>query len=393
LVQTEPFNFGSGTLQLQPFVYTRSGSAKKYNLRIGRNLSRFLSDPLDGAKFDLTLPFRNPRVALSDKSALLRIGGNASTWHTAVDLDITGNTKRGFEVLAPADGIVEGNANSTTMALKHRATNGQEFLTLWSHIDRASKSHLHVGDRVTRGQVIGRIPDVPSNEYKHLHVAIAVKGPARVINGLSVPELWYLIDPFGVYDYRRNKGSATNYNYLPNNTLEKPVRGIRHAYVWRTNPPIGSLLLREDCIKFSPNTARVIPLDGKRYRIMAGRTSLFVFPNRTEANQTLRLIRQYRINSSCFIGRPKASFQYLLTNGKSPSGSVKGEDCIGFSPPSLVITSISNGKYRLSSGRSSMFTFPNMLEAGNALSLIGKYGFKRTCFVGRPNPSLQYLRR
>lgn len=45
------------------------------------------------------------------------------------------------------------------------------------------------------------------------------------------------------------------------------------------------------------------------------------------------------------------------------------------------------------SGSQLMFTFPNMLEAGNALSIIKKYGFTKTCFVGRPNPSLQYMRK
>ena len=64
-----------------------------------------------------------------------------------------------------------------------------------------------------------------------------------------------------------------------------------------------------------------------------------------------------------------------------------------FSTSSLRIVPSTNGRYRIDSSRSRLFTFPNMLEAGNALSVIKKYGFTRSCFVGRPDPSLQYLRR
>ncbi|MBI4468608.1 MAG: peptidoglycan DD-metalloendopeptidase family protein [Acidobacteria bacterium] len=246
LVDQESFDFGSDSVLLQPFAYRVFGFGKKQNLSIGPNLRAFLTFPLGGAAFDLTLPFCDPRVALSDASALLRVLSGPRTWHTAVDLDVTGGTSytggtsQGFDVLAPSDGIVFGNTGTDTLCLRHIASNGREFLTVYSHIVPASKSHLPVGTQVARGQVIGSVQE-PGGAYTHLHFGVAVKGPSRTINSMLVPELWYLIDPFGVYDYRRNRFSQTDYNYVPNNTMAMTARGVRHAYVWRTNPPLGSL--------------------------------------------------------------------------------------------------------------------------------------------------------
>jgi hypothetical protein len=82
-----------------------------------------------------------------------------------------------------------------------------------------------------------------------------------------------------------------------------------------------------------------------------------------------------------------------LRAGAAPAGALAGEDCIAFDPGSLDLRPAPTGGYLMVSGTSSMFAFPNMLEAGNALHLIRKYGFTRSCFVGRPGPSLSYLRR
>jgi hypothetical protein len=41
-----------------------------------------------------------------------------------------------------------------------------------------------------------------------------------------------------------------------------------------------------------------------------------------------------------------------------------------------------------------MFDFnANEGEARQTLAIIKKYGFTRSCFVGRPDPSFTYLRR
>ncbi len=247
LVGRESFDFGDGSVVLQPFAYYQQiGMIRTHTkgLPIGRRLAAFLNDPLRGASFDLTLPFNDPRVALSDRSAILRVSNqvpNTGDWHVAVDLDVSRDTSQGFDVLAPADGVVEGNGTTDTLCLRHTASNGREFLTIYAHMVPESKSQLSEGDPVSRGQLLGRVQEAG---YTHLHFGVAVRGPGRRVNGVRVPKLWYLIDPFGVYDYRRNSSSETDYNYLPNNTLRPEVRGVRHAYVWRTNPPFGSIPFR-----------------------------------------------------------------------------------------------------------------------------------------------------
>ena len=139
----ETFDFGGGSLRLQPFAFTATHSSKKHDLPIGPKLRHFLNDPLGGAAFDLTLPFSNAHVALSDHSAIIRGGTTESVWHTAVDLDMNGDTTRGFDVVATADGVVEGtSATSTSLVIRHVASNRQNFLTIYQHLVPASKAAL-----------------------------------------------------------------------------------------------------------------------------------------------------------------------------------------------------------------------------------------------------------
>lgn len=233
---------GNAAVDVPVFVFVDHDGIKK-GLLPGDNLVKFLNNPIKGGKFGLTLPFTESNVALSDASALMRkqrirgSGGTDRIWHVAIDFDYTRNTKKIFDVVAPADGRVVHPAGATTMAIEHRASNGALFLTLYQHLDPSSiPSNL---GRVKRGQFLGRI-EPNAKGYAHLHFGVAVKGPAGVINGKRVPALWYVIDPFGVYDYRRNSTSNA-YNYLPNNRLNARVKGRRHAYVFKTDPPIGSL--------------------------------------------------------------------------------------------------------------------------------------------------------
>ena len=99
------------------------------------------------------------------------------------------------------------------------------------------------------------------------------------------------------------------------------------------------------------------------------------------------------MTQSCFVGRPHPSFQYMLASGRAPYGSYGGEDCISFNPKTAEVKNIS-GRWKIVDGSHWMFDFArNESEAREALAIIKKYGFNRSCFVGRPNPSFQYMRR
>jgi hypothetical protein len=170
-------------------------------------------------------------------------------------------------------------------------------------------------------------------------------------------------------------------------------RWVRAGYTSTPAPPPPSVQVQEDCIGFNPNTSEVRRIGG-RWTIVDGSHSMFGFGNKEgEARQSLRIIKHYGMNQSCFVGRPDPSFQYMLVSGNAPSGSLSGEDCIGFNPNTIEVRRI-GGSWKIVDGSSWMFDFGNKEgEARQAFAIIKKYGFNRSCFVGRPNASFQYLRR
>lgn len=148
---------------------------------------------------------------------------------------------------------------------------------------------------------------------------------------------------------------------------------------------------KEDCISFNPSNV-VAKQSGSNWIVADGSHSLFSAPNKTEADKIVSIIKKYLLNKSCFVGRPDASFQYMLKGSSSPVGAMAGEDCLGFNPANLVIKK-EGTTYLMTDGASRMFVFPNKAEADQALAMIKKYGFTKTCYVGRPGPSLQYMRK
>ena len=150
---------------------------------------------------------------------------------------------------------------------------------------------------------------------------------------------------------------------------------------------------KEDCVRFNPATVSVSQVGG-RWKIADRDHWLFDFgSNQAAANQALNIIRHYRLDRSCFIGRPEPSFSYLLAKGGSPSGKMIGEDCVAFDPQ-RVTTSKINGRWKIVAGKQWLFDFgSNENEARKALAVIKRHGFTRSCFVGRPKPDFTYLRR
>ena len=132
----------------------------------------------------------------------------------------------------------------------------------------------------------------------------------------------------------------------------------------------------------------------KRWKIVEGNKWLKDFGgNRGEAFKAYAIIKRYRLNKMCFVGRPKPSMEYYLVNGKSPVGAFPGEDAIRFNPKTIRVQHI-KGDWKIVDGRSWLMSFgKNKNEAYTAYSRIKKYGFTHMCFVGRPNPSMTYFRK
>ncbi len=151
--------------------------------------------------------------------------------------------------------------------------------------------------------------------------------------------------------------------------------------------------VKEDCISFSPDNAKVVTAQG-RWKIADGTHWMFDFgEKRHEAERALSVIKHYRTNQSCFVGRPDPSLQYLLVSGRSPEGSARGEDCVSFNPDTIEAKNV-NGRWKIVDGSHWLFDFEgNEAEARDALNIIKQHGFTKSCFVGRPEPDFQYLRK
>lgn len=149
----------------------------------------------------------------------------------------------------------------------------------------------------------------------------------------------------------------------------------------------------EDCIRFNPKNARVQNMSGS-WKIVDGGHMMFDFgKEKNEADKALSIIKHYGMNQSCFVGRPDPSFIYMLVNTGAPAGPLSGEDCISFNPSKIAVKNI-NGRWKIVDGNNMMFDFGDKKdEAKKAFDIIKKYGFSNSCYVGRPDPSFEYLRR
>lgn len=67
------------------------------------------------------------------------------------------------------------------------------------------------------------------------------------------------------------------------------------------------------------------------------------------------------------------------------------EDCVGFDPGNTAVSQI-DGRWKIVDGRHFLFDFADKRdEARSALRVIRHYQLNQSCFVGRPDPSLNYL--
>ena len=154
-----------------------------------------------------------------------------------------------------------------------------------------------------------------------------------------------------------------------------------------------TLAVKEDCVSFNPKTAEVKKLQG-RWKIVDGSHWVFDFGSKEqEARRAMKIIKHYKVNQSCYVGRPDPSFEYVLRSGKAPKGKIANEDCISFNNANTEVKKI-DGRWKIVDGSHWMFDFGNKKnEANQALAIIKKHGFTRSCFVGRPDPSFEYLRK
>ena len=153
---------------------------------------------------------------------------------------------------------------------------------------------------------------------------------------------------------------------------------------------------REDCLPFNNRNLRLQNRGGRGgWTISDGRQLLFAFgEKKTEAQETLNLIRRYRFNQSCYVGRPGPSMTYLKVNNKVPRfasipSSKRPNDCISYSTRNLRVQKI-GPRWVLTDGRATPLSSPSKAEMVQAKAIIQSHGMTKQCFVGRPNASLKF---
>jgi Astacin (Peptidase family M12A) len=168
--------------------------------------------------------------------------------------------------------------------------------------------------------------------------------------------------------------------------------GLKAIYPTATGCSCNNLV--EDCLAMNPNALEVKRVNN-RWKVVSGNTWWYdTDQSKSEADMILKIIKQYQTNKLCFVGRPGAPMHYITKNNLSPVGAVAGEDCISFNPSLLAVKKVGANWTVVENNNHLMFAFGSKeLDARKALCVIKKYGFTKACYVGRPGPSMIYLRK
>ncbi len=178
---------------------------------------------------------------------------------------------------------------------------------------------------------------------------------------------------------------------LKNNRLyrweNKPISSDSEVVITRPAIP------EEKCMSINPARSKVENVAG-RWVISDGGNMLFDFDRkRLEADQALKIIKHYRMDSLCYLSQTNSGISYLLSGNQAPIGKLVDDDCVVFDPGKLRLEEVS-GSWKLSDANQWVFDFGQDVKAAKkSLELIRKYHFSRVCYVGRPDPSFQYLRQ
>jgi hypothetical protein len=154
-----------------------------------------------------------------------------------------------------------------------------------------------------------------------------------------------------------------------------------------------AIALKEDCISFNPDTA-TMEQTSLGWRVMDGSQVIFGLDfDKTEAMIALATIKHYKMTQSCFVGRPRPSFHYMLTGGSAPVGSFRPTDCSPFNPATTDVRQI-NGSWKVADGSNELFGFGDKKdEADQTLAIIKKYGFTYSCMIAKGKVEYVYMHK
>jgi hypothetical protein len=154
---------------------------------------------------------------------------------------------------------------------------------------------------------------------------------------------------------------------------------------------------KQKCACIDPSRVSVV-MHNDRYKIFDGENWLLDFGPRGEAADTaVQTIKHYGFTELCTVGDTSADgtaqMQYFTVNDKSPTGTLSGEDAVGFHPLHIKAEQI-QGTWKITEGDHWMLDFGRDQESAQAAAkVIQYYGFSSMCFVGRPNAPMMYFKK
>jgi len=170
-----------------------------------------------------------------------------------------------------------------------------------------------------------------------------------------------------------------------------------------------------DSILIDPDNITYKKINGN-YTLVDGNHRILNFGiNRNAAYWAKRIIKHYKMNRICFIGRPnpsltfflcpgetileKTSFYKTILLGKAPFGKFPfpSSDFIHV-PREITNFSLKNlnikehrGVYTITDGKKDLFKFSDKNEVIAAFVFIKIYGFNQKCVIEKPPHSFTYL--
>lgn len=96
----------------------------------------------------------------------------AQKFHTGIDL----SAAQGTEVFSTADGVVTISEKRGAQGNYLEISHGNDYITRYSHL---SETLVNNGDRVKRGDLIGKVGSTGSSISDHLHYEVRFKGEAQ----------------------------------------------------------------------------------------------------------------------------------------------------------------------------------------------------------------------
>lgn len=147
--------------------------------------------------------------------------------------------------------------------------------------------------------------------------------------------------------------------------------------------------LGESCRAFE-NRNFTLRNEGREWRLLGdGRLMPIRFPNEAEGEQALAILETMRVNQYCTVG---AGLSYWKNENGLPTGALRGEDCLNVVTDEIGYKYV-GGRHTVASANSSLFVMPTEAEARKAITIMSGLGANRVCYLGRPGPSLTYLKR